>query len=449
MKTKRNLLPQKGRNEALGIYSTVQAGKTFELRHTFKLNCGHNGVRSVNVTSDDRYLIITFEGSKGRICVVDLKRLEFLPHEYSGHTNSVRLTSITNDNNAFYTASWDGTSRRFDISSGECTQILSGFGRSPSCFLDSDQKYLFTASYDSDHDLRSKNAGRCWDLSSGKAIYTYKHNQERVFPECIDVAYDEGIVYTGSDDGVAYKWDLKGEKPILKYFQCDASVRKVAVSHNYFAAACTDGYVRVHKKLSGDRFEYFWHGDTDVRDVRISKDERKLWSAAEDGSIACFSLLTCELIYHQRPHSFWIWSICLMNNDKILVCGSGDGSVAFVSADSGQTLAKLLNLPCNNDFLIACPSDKMFPTGFFYTTNKDLIQVVMEDGKGGTQKKLDLDDPRREVYINKLNLKNLVLTRLRSEGQYTSLTKRFLQNQRILNQADSMKLPRSLSASCN
>ncbi len=55
---------------------------------------GVNGVRSVNVTSDERFLIITFESSLPRIRVVDLEKLEYLPHSFSGHTASVRITSL-------------------------------------------------------------------------------------------------------------------------------------------------------------------------------------------------------------------------------------------------------------------------------------------------------------------------------------------------------------------
>lgn len=441
-----NLLPAKKNIVALDINRNKQAKKTFKLRHIFNLNRRCKGVRSVNVTSDNRYLIITFERTNPSIRVVDLEKLEFLPHKYTGHTDSVRLTSITRDNKAFYTASWDGSSRRFEIASGNCTQILSGFGRSPSCFLDSEQKYLFTASYDSDFDLKSNNAGRCWDLSSGNTIKIYKHTHKRSNPESMDIAYDEGRVYTGSDDGYAYQWNVRGRKPLLKYFAFKGSVRKVAISSNYFAAACTDGLVRVHNKLSGKRFRYFFHGKTDVRDARISKDETKLWSVAENGSISCFNLMTGELKYHRKLHSDWIWSTCLMSEEKILVTGSSDGSITFLSADSGQIIAQLLNFPWNNDFLIKCPPDKVFPTGFFYTTNKDFIQVVMGNKKRRIHEKLDLDDPRREAYINKLNLKNLIITRLKSNGHYTSLTEKYIRNQKILNQACDQKSPRLLSA---
>jgi WD40 repeat protein len=441
-----NLLPIEKDNVALDISSNDQAKKTFELRHMIKLNSRCRGVRSVNVTSDNRFLIITYESRNPGIRVADLEKLEFLPHKYTGHTDSVRLTSITRDNKAFHTASWDGSSRRFEIESGKCTQVFSGFGRSPSCFLDPEQKFLFTASYDSDIDIETKNVGRCWDLSSGNPIKVYKHTYERNSPGAIDIAYDEGRVYTGSDDGYAYQWDVNEEKPLMKYFSFIGTIRKVAVSANYFAAACTDGLVRVHNKFSGERFRYFLHGDTDVREVRISKDETKLWSASENGSISCFNLMKGEMIYHRKIHSLWIWSLCLMNDEKILVTGSGDGSVAFLSADSGQILAQLLNLPWDNDFLITCPPDKIFPNGFFYTTNKDFIQVVIGDKEKRIRKKLDLSDPRREAYINKLNLKNLIITRLKNNGHYTSLTDHYMRNQIILNQVGYSKVPQLLKA---
>ncbi len=441
MKDKNNLVQVIKKNDALAINSNFNAKKAFELRHDFKLEGNRVGVRSVNVSSDNRFLIITFESNEGKICVMDLKKLDFLPHQYKGHTDSVRLTSITNDNKAFYTASWDGSSRRFDIDSGKCTKIFSGFGRSPSCFLDPKQKYLFTASYDSDYNLGWNNTGRCWDTSVGKTIQMYKHVGRREGIECIDIAYDLGKVYTGSDDGIAYKWNIRGNKPILKFFAIRGSIRKVAVSASYFVAACTDGFVRVHNKFSGEEYVNIFHGNTDVRDVRISKDESRLWSAAEDGSIACFNLMTCKLIYQRKPHSSSIWSICIMNGEKILVTGCNDGSVSFLSCDTGQTIATLLNLRSNNEFLIICPPDKIFPNGFFYTTNKDLIEVIIADKKKLTPKILDLDDPRREAYINKLNLKNLVIIRLKNNGHYPTLTEQYIRNQKIISSARNPKLP--------
>lgn len=441
-----NLKPLNRDNLVPGIYSNEYKNNGFELKHTIKSDLALNGVRSVNITSDNRFLIVTFEKSIPRIRVVDLEKLEFLPHEYSGHTDSVRVTRITMDNRAFYTASWDGSSRKFEIESGKCSRIVSGFGRSPSCFLDPEQKFLFTASYDSDYDLESRNSGRCWDLSSGKIISLYKHTYDRISPESIDIVYENGRVYTGSDDGCAFQWDLRGEKPLMKYFTFNGCVRKLALSAKYLAAACTDGYVRVHFKLTGRYFRHFMHIDKDVREVRISRDEKKLWSATDGGTISCFSLASGELIFSRKVHPLWIWSLCFMNDEKILVTGSGDGTVAFLSADTGQIVAQLYNLQRENDFLITSPQDQAFLTGFFYTTNTDLIQVVKEDKKTQIQEILDLNDSGRKEYIYKRNLKNLIITRLKNERYYTSLTNNFMLNKRTPDQINKQNIPQMLKA---
>jgi len=415
------------------------------LKHRLQLNDGWFRVRSVNVTGDNRYLIITFEDN-AMIRVVDLEKLGYLPNDYKGHTQTVRLTSITRDDKSFFTASWDGSYRKFEIASGKCSQVLSGIARSPSCFLEPEEKLLFTASYDSDFNAVSKNSGWCWDLSTGKAIHSYEHSAERLSHEAIDIAMDDGGVYTGSDDGRAYRWPLHGKQPLIEYFNFAGTVRKIAVSANLFAAACTDGFVRVHNKISGECLFNFPNAYTDLREVRISKDETKLWSASGHGSVLCYDLLNGKLIYKKTYHSSWIWSIALMRDEQILVSGGGDGQVIFISANTGQLLARLYMLTDERDFLITCPPDKSFLNGIFYTSNEECIQVLAEDQAKESQEILDTNDPRYISYFNKLNLKNLILTRLKNKSQYDLLTKMHLENQKLLLQSQQNSGPKRLRA---
>lgn len=446
MSVRDNFIPEKQRAIAPELNRQSQQKTGEALRHRIKIKEGCNGVRSVNVTSDGRYLIITYESSIPRIRIADLHKLEFLPHAYDGHTDSVRLTSIARDNKAFYTASWDGSSRRFEIASGKCTQVLSGFGRCPSCFLDAQQKYLFTASYDSDCDLELKNTGRCWEVLSGEALRTYRHTHERKILEAIDIAYDGVKVYTGSDDGYGYRWTLDSETPEMEYFSFKGAVRKIAVSDNFFAAACTDSMVRVHKKLTGEPYIYLKHSEKDVREVRISGDESRLWTATDNGSVSCYNLVTGDLLYNRKLHSLWIWSMCLMSDDKIIVTGSGDGTVAFISADSGQVLAQLFNLPGCSEFLITCPPDNAFPAGFFYTTNHDYIEVVEGNRGEHNEEILKKNDPRRSPYIERLNMKYVVITRIKSNGHYNSLTGHYLNNKELFKRLNSQRMPLTLKA---
>jgi len=436
-----NSISERKKAIAPDLNSHIRHKKCEELRHRVKIEGKCNGVRSVNVTSDNRYLIITFESSIPRIRIVDLQRLEFLPYAYEGHTDSVRLTSIARDNKEFYTASWDGSSRRFEIATGKCSQIISGFGRSPSCFVDRHQRYLFTASYDSDYDLEMKNNGRCWEIPSGEVLWMYKHTNERITLEAVDISFDGSRVYTGSDDGYGYRWALDGGSPELVYFSFKGTVRKIAVSDNFFAAACTDGFVRVHKKLTGEYYMHLKHNEKDVREVRISKDESRLWTATDNGSLSCYNLMTGEMIYKRKLHSRWIWSICLMADDKIVVTGSGDGKVAFVAGETGEILAQLINVPFDNEFLITCPPDNAFPHGFFYTTNKEFIEVEKQVNESQSWEKLESKDPMRTGYIDKYNLKNLVITRLKNNGNYKSLASQYLMHRKLMNQLEGPKVP--------
>ena len=369
MKARDNKLSVSKRKNELASGETGNTKLSEILKHRVHLKDGTFRVRSVNVTRDDRYLIVTFE-NHAMIRVVDLEKLEFLPNDYSGHTQTVRLTSITRDNKFFYTASWDGTYRKFEIATGKCSQFLSGIARSPSCFLEPEERYLFTASYESDFNVSSKNFGWCWDLATGKTIHSYEHSAERSKHEAIDICYDEGGVYSGSDDGRAYRWPLHGKEPLIEYFSCEGTVRKIAVSANLFAAACTDGIVRVHKKISGECLYNFPNAHSDLREVRISKDETKLWSASGHGSVMCYDLLNGKQIYKKTYLKSWIWSIGLMRDEQILVGGGGDGQVIFLSAHTGQLLARLYMLPDQSDFLITCPPDNAFPEGIFYTNKQ-------------------------------------------------------------------------------
>lgn len=428
---------------SLAFKDAPKPWKSIHLQHKYNLPHKPDGVRSVNVSSDDKYLIITNESRAGKIRVVDLEKLAFLSPDYSGHTASARLTSINKSNTAFYTGSWDGTARRFEIVTGDCTELLSGFGRCPTVFLDANERYLFTGSYDTDLDFESGNTGRCWDLASRKAVSFYPHNKERQEIECMDIAYDQEYVYTGSDDGCSYLWPKEGGKPLLKYFECSGSVRKVAVSKKYFAAACTDRAVRLYKKLSAEPVCILQHVEKDIREVRISQDEEKLFSGSADGSISCFNIPSGELIFHRQIHTHWIWSMCLMYGDRVLVTGSRDGTVAFSSTDTGEILAQLYNLSDKADFLITCPPDKDrgFPSGLFYTTNTDLVQVLTWNKEKRTQEILNADDKRRETYLKKLNLKNLIITRLKNNGRFFSLTEKYNRNRMLLDKVDHPTLP--------
>ena len=445
MKKRTALIPGRNNNDLKIFQAEEQENKTI-LKHSYKQSCIPYGVRSVNVTYDNKYLIITYLSNHGYIRVIDLEKLELLPCRYTGHQNSVRMVVVEKNNRYFFTASWDGTYRRFDLLKGTYDLRLGFTGRSPSCCLDIDETHLLTASYDSDISLSGNNTGRRWNLSTGEVVTFYRHFKPRKDPECIDIVCDRDFIYSGSDDGMGIKWNKKTGKILLTYFECDANIRKIFISDRFFAASATDGVIRVHDKVSGAWIRDFFHSHDEAMDVRISKDETKVWSCSMDGSVKCHNLATGKVLFHSKIFDNWIWSIRLMNADSVLVAGSADGSVAFVSAETGQLLARLHCYPVENEFLFECPPDKAFPQGFFYTSNKSFIEVVKEDKESGTNRVLDLKDPERISYIDRLNLRNMVITRLTNNRQYNAITEKYLNDRKLLDQIPDMNLPKRLKS---
>ena len=90
---------KKKENIGLDLFNAqIRKNSDQNLRHTFKPNCRNVGVRSVNVTSDNKYLIFSFISQDGFLRVLDLDKLEILPLDYAGFMDSVRGTAITKDN---------------------------------------------------------------------------------------------------------------------------------------------------------------------------------------------------------------------------------------------------------------------------------------------------------------------------------------------------------------
>ena len=348
MKDETALIPRRNYNNLKIFQAEEQENKTI-LKHSYKPSCIPYGVRSVNVTHDNKYLIITYLSNHGYIRVIDLEKLELLPCRYTGHQNSVRMVVVGKNNRYFFTASWDGTYRRFDLLKGTYDLRLGVTGRSPSCCLDVDETHLLTASYDSDISLSGNNTGRRWNLSTGEVVTFYRHFKPRKDPECIDIACDNEFTYSGSDDGMGIKWNKHTGKILLTYFECDANIRKICISDRYFAASANDGVIRILEKHSGVLIREFLHSHDEAMDVRISKDETRIWSCSMDGSVKCYNLTTGKELFHSKIFENWIWSIRLMNSDSVLVAGSADGTVAFVSAETGQLLSRLHCFPVENE----------------------------------------------------------------------------------------------------
>ena len=66
--------------------------------------------------------------------------------------------------------------------------------------------------------------------------------------------------------------------------------------------------------------------------------------------------------------------------------------------------------------------------------------------ESGTNRVLDLKDPERISYIDRLNLRNLVITRLTNNRQYNAITEKYLNDRKLLDKIPDLNLPKRLKS---
>lgn len=410
-----------------------------KLKHRLNTGLKLLSIRSVAITPDNKYLIITHEYTS-QIKVIDLTRLVVMPFKYNAHITTVRLVSPSPDSASFYTASWDGCFMHYHIAKGTHEILFCGT-RSPSVFLDPKLKYLFTAEYPEDSDT-GYNIGRCWDMNKKRTIAIYKMKRKVMQPQGVDIAYDQKHVFVGSD-GTVIKFDFTGKKRLTQYFDIKIGVRKIAISENFVAAASNNGILRVFRK-NGEPHLQAEVSKYEVKDIKIVQDESLIVCANDDGTIKCLSLNTGEIRFSCKAHKSGIWSCCLASNDQIIISGGTDGLISFIDMTNGKIILQMYNLKEDNELIATVPPDHNFPNGLFYTTDKDFIDVYAED-ENNSIIMLENTDNHRLAYINKLNCKNLVLNRIKNKSQYNNLIDDFFNHRPLYSELKFQEKIKSLS----
>ena len=374
-------------------------------------------IRSVNFSPNGRYFILT-HSLIPVIKVIDLETLEVY-RLFDFNEDSVRLTIFPDGiNDWFLAVSWDGTIRRVNLESGRFDMIAEGLPRMPatSYINRNGRELVFTISYDKEHNPFSGNCGRAWLMSDYSLVAEYPHGKRQsLSAPCGDILPDPILdcVFTGSDDGQIIKWSTDGTM-LMNYALPEprGGVRKMAISKKWLVAALSNSHVAVFNKHKPGPVFYYRGMEQDrsaeILDVRISADEKAVFSCNGRGIISKKDLVTGKTIY--ASHYFdWSWSCKILPGDQLLaVSYENDGLVDFVDTGDLSLKCRFYNYP-GKDLMFEVPPNALYKNGFFYTNNPEKVKIV------------DRADSAKEVpaqqmvaYFNMLNLKSAVVLLLKN-----------------------------------
>ncbi|KAF1971137.1 hypothetical protein BU23DRAFT_590766 [Bimuria novae-zelandiae CBS 107.79] len=175
-----------------------------------------------------------------------------------GHSNFVLSVTFSHDSARLASASWDGTVKIWDASSGACLQTLEG---------------------------HSSSVTSIWDASSGACLQTLEGHGGSV--TSMAFSHDSARLASASDDRTVKIWDASSGACLQTLKGHGGSVTSVAFSHDSarLASASWDRTVKIWDASSGACLQKLKGHGGSVTSVAFSHDSARLASASDDRTV--------------------------------------------------------------------------------------------------------------------------------------------------------------------
>jgi WD40 repeat protein/DNA-binding SARP family transcriptional activator/tRNA A-37 threonylcarbamoyl transferase component Bud32 len=264
----------------------------------------------------------------------------------TGHGNYVFGQAFSPDSQLIASASRDGTSRLWDISTGEELLVLPHGNNLAAVAFHPDGGSLLTG------DLNG--VARVWDISPQGAAERLALEVHSSFVRGASLSPDGHTLATASDDGTAKIWDVAtGQELQLLDGHLGGRVMDVAFhpGGRSLATAGNDGKARVWDTATGqESFSINGHGEgivggsfTGVLSLDYSPDGNRLATAGADGAARIWDGDTGEALLTLEGHTAGLTNVRFSPDGRFLATGSErpDVTVRIWDAETGQELFAL------------------------------------------------------------------------------------------------------------
>ncbi|KAL0935475.1 Vegetative incompatibility protein HET-E-1-like protein 15 [Colletotrichum truncatum] len=251
---------------------------------------------------------------------------------FEGHDNSVVSVAVSRDGCQLASASWDGTTKLWDMTTGQCERTLES-GR-----------YLSIKSVAFSHDGRqlasasSDATVKLWDTTTGRCEQTLKGHNGGV--NSIAFSHDSCQLASAWDHGTIELWDTTTGRCKQAFEGHSSSVESVAFSHDsrQLASASYDGNVKLWDTATSQcKCQWTLEGHSDwVTSVAFSRDDYQLASASHDGTIKLWDITTGLCTQTLEGHGGWVNSVTFLHNSHQLASAWDDGTIKLWDIITGQ-----------------------------------------------------------------------------------------------------------------
>jgi serine/threonine protein kinase len=242
-----------------------------------------------------------------------------------GHSQAVSCVAISPDNQTLVSGSNDGTTKVWNLRTGEeISTLYSSYSAIKSVLIGLDGKFLV---------IGNQQSIILIELLTGKEIYTINTPVR-----CLAISPDGQLLVGGSDTAVKV-WEMTTGKHIRTIQKHSGSVTSVASSPDMrtLVSGGTDSTIKVYSTSMSTLTE---HGKA-VNSLVISSDGQTLVSGSDDQTIMVWDFNTGNKICTFSGHRKAVKSLAISPDDQTIASGSSDETIKLWNLNTEEEICTL------------------------------------------------------------------------------------------------------------
>jgi len=297
-----------------------------------------NPIAAAAFSPDGRWIAVARYGVVEILSAADRMSMRTL----SGHAGNVNDVAFSPDGSVLLAAAGEaglfGELTLWNTADWTRRQVVRGHRDALlAAEMTSDGKTVATASYDQTIVL--------WDAVKGKTLRVLKGHNGPVF----DLAFDPTgrLLASASGDRTVKLWDVASGERLDTFSQPTKDQYAVAFTHDgrYVLAGGVDSRIRVWqisasaKEGTNELVESLFAHDGPIVRLAVSRDGRWIASSSEDRTIKIWDANKFSQIEKLAGQSDWTTALAISPDNKTLIAGRMDGSLAVHALSAGSASA--------------------------------------------------------------------------------------------------------------
>jgi WD40 repeat protein/serine/threonine protein kinase len=275
--------------------------------------------------------LLEFNAALGNLLPRKGLRGRWLLRTFKGHEEGITTVFLTPDGRFAVSGSKDGTLRKWDLLTAQCTLIFKGHTKSiAGGIITPDGRFVVSSSQDM--------TLRLWDLATAKCLRVYKGHKQPV--TAVTIAQYGRFIVSGSEDMTLKVWNPATAECLRTLKGHRKSVTSVMVTPDkrFILSGSEDKTLRLWNHVTGECVQTMRGHRHPISAVAVASDGSFFLSGGEDKTIRIWDTITGKSRRILRGHDDAVTSVVLTPDARFIISGSRDRTLRLWEVHTGECL---------------------------------------------------------------------------------------------------------------